>query len=209
MDHGESLGLRERKKLRTRQAIAAAAMRLFAEHGYDETTIAEIAAAADVSPRTFFSYFPSKEDVVFADVDDRLAEVRRRLTSRLAGESPLETIRRSVVDVMEALATEHGEYGAVQVQLIFERPPLQARALQRIHDAQREVEDALRELCPDIGEIDAVVVSGIAIGGMQSVIIHGRQHGYDPAKTRAALDRALAIMEHGMGSVTALASSRP
>jgi AcrR family transcriptional regulator len=119
MDHVvQSLGLRERKKLRTRQAIAAAALRLFAEHGYDETTIADIAAAADVSPRTFFSYFPSKEDVVFAEIDDRLAEVRERLAHRLAGESPLDAIRRGVVDVMEALATEHGRYGAVQVRLV-------------------------------------------------------------------------------------------
>jgi AcrR family transcriptional regulator len=101
-------GLRERKKLRTRQAIASAALRLFAERGYEETTIADIAAAADVAPRTFFGYFPSKEDVVFAEIDDRLAEVAERLR-RTSGETPMETIRRSIVDVLNAVVSEHGD----------------------------------------------------------------------------------------------------
>ncbi|MFC6880011.1 MULTISPECIES: TetR family transcriptional regulator [Actinomadura] len=203
MDHVET-GLRERKKRRTRWAIASAALRLFAERGYEETTIADITAAADVSPRTFFSYFPSKEDVVFTEIDDRLAEVAERLSDRPPGEPPLETIRRCVVDVTEAIVAEHGEYGAVQVRLILERPGLQARALQRLTATQEEIEARLHELCPGIDEIDAVAAAGIAVGGMQAVVVHCRRHGYEPASMRAALDRALTIVEHGLGSLTAL-----
>ncbi|MCP9967521.1 TetR/AcrR family transcriptional regulator [Actinomadura madurae] len=204
----ERAGLRERKKQRTRQALATAALRLFAERGYEETTIADIAAAADVSPRTFFSYFPSKEDVVFAEIDDRLAEVSERLR-RTSGEAPMETIRRSIVDVLEAVVAEHRDYGAVQVALVLERPGLRARALQRLLDAQEAIEALLRELCPGISEIDAVAASGIAVGGMQAVVAHCRREGYDPVSMRTALDRAVDLVENGLVSVDALSRPSP
>lgn len=208
MDHGEpdTLGLRERKKLRTRRTIALAAMRLFAERGYEETTIADIAKAADISPRTFFSYFPSKEDVVFAELDERLAEIRDQLDQRPQGETPLQSIRRGIVELMGALVSEHGDYAPVQVRLVLERPTLQARALQRMHEVQEEVEERIRELCPSIEEIDAVAAAGIAVGGIQAVITHCRRSGYEPADMRAALDRTLTTIERGLASIPALTS---
>ncbi|WP_051814937.1 TetR/AcrR family transcriptional regulator [Streptomyces iakyrus] len=65
-------GLRQRKKMRTRQALIEGALRLFAEKGYEQTTVAEIAASADIATRTFFSYFDSKDDIVFFDDRSRL-----------------------------------------------------------------------------------------------------------------------------------------
>jgi AcrR family transcriptional regulator len=87
-------GLRERKKQRTREQIIEAAMGLFAERGYHATTIADIAEAADVAPRTFFSYFPSKEAVVFHDVESELDGLAGALRDRLPAETAFDALRR-------------------------------------------------------------------------------------------------------------------
>src|SRR5687767_12101173 len=102
-------GLRERKKQRTRQQIIEAAMGLFAERGYHATTIADIAAAADVAPRTFFSYFPSKEAVVFHDVDRQLDSLAAALRDRLPGESVFEALRRWIDAIFDAEAGQEDE----------------------------------------------------------------------------------------------------
>lgn len=200
----EPAGLRERKKQRTRRTIAEAALRLFAERGYEETTIADIAAAADVSPRTFFSYFPSKEDVVFAEMDERLAEVRSRIAECPTGETPLQTMRRIVIDLMHAMAAQGGDYGAVPIRLVLDRPSLQARALTRIQDAEQEVVARLQELCPELDEVSSVVIAGATVGGLRATIQHCRAQGYDIEQTRVAVGQALAIVEEGLASVPAL-----
>jgi AcrR family transcriptional regulator len=201
MDH---MGLRERKKLRTRQAIAGAALRLFAERGYDETTISDIAAAAEVSPRTFFSYFPSKDDVVFAEMDERLADVRTRLAERPGGETPLATFRRVADALLQAIAAEDGEYGAIQIALILERPSLQAQALKRWSDAEDGFVEVLREIAPELDEVTAVTVIGLTFGGLRAAITYCRTQGYDPERTREATERALAIVEQILESVPAI-----
>jgi AcrR family transcriptional regulator len=88
------MGLRERKKAQTRAAIEEAAFRLFDERGYAATTVADIAAAADIAPRTFFAYFPSKEAVVFAQADQQLEALAATLGDRPEGETTFEALRR-------------------------------------------------------------------------------------------------------------------
>jgi AcrR family transcriptional regulator len=80
------LSHRERKKRQTRQKIVAVAVRLFAENGYVRTTLAEIAEGAEISPSTFFLYFPSKADVVFAAVDGMLEDLSARIVNRPPGD---------------------------------------------------------------------------------------------------------------------------
>lgn len=95
------LGLRERKKQLTYQAVSEAAISLFLERGFDKVSVAEVAAAADISKPTLFRYFPAKEDLVlhrFADHEDEPARV---VASRASGETPLDALLRHVLDGLE------------------------------------------------------------------------------------------------------------
>ncbi|HEV8683242.1 MAG TPA: TetR family transcriptional regulator, partial [Actinomycetota bacterium] len=91
-----TVGLRERKKLRTRAQLTDAALRLFTERGFDGTTIDDIVEAVEVSPRTFFRYFDSKEDVVIGFFDDMGEELRAMLAARPQREPPFTAVRRSL-----------------------------------------------------------------------------------------------------------------
>src|SRR6266849_3044960 len=86
-------GLRERKKRQTRGTIARVALELFSERGYHNTTLADIARAADVSTRTIFAYFPSKEDILFCDFPAMKDALARALAERPPGTDVLETLR--------------------------------------------------------------------------------------------------------------------
>ena len=102
-------GLRARKKRAAREAIAATARRLFAERGYDRVTVAEIAAAADVSEKTVFNHFPTKEDLAFAGREDGIAMFVTALADRPAGSSVLDvfrTLTRTVIDQFVAAGNE-------------------------------------------------------------------------------------------------------
>jgi AcrR family transcriptional regulator len=100
----ESVGLRERNKLRRREQITDAALRLFAERGFDGVTIDQIAHVADVSRRTFFRYFARKEDVLIAWKQQMADELRAALAGRPAGEPPLEAVHRALAEVAAGYA---------------------------------------------------------------------------------------------------------
>jgi AcrR family transcriptional regulator len=99
-DLGAESGLRDRKKLATRNAIREATFRLVAERGFARVTVEEIAAAAEIAPRTFFNYFPSKESVVFGDAQDTTDRLARSFLARPADETPIAALR--------AVLMEHG-----------------------------------------------------------------------------------------------------
>lgn len=100
------LGLRERKKLRTRQAILETAHALFAERGYDNVTVAEIADAVNIAPKTVFVYFPSKEDLVFCDEDQMRQRILGRLRDRRPDETPLEAMGSLIRELMAESGSE-------------------------------------------------------------------------------------------------------
>ena len=134
--------LRERKKLATRRVIRRVALELFAERGFSHVTVEDIAAAAEVSPRTFFNYFPSKEAVLFGADPGRAEELRVRLVHDLPGRSALEVLRAVLVDRAGRIAAELAELGgdpahwAAQMKAAQADPQL--RAAQAAHMAQVE-----------------------------------------------------------------------
>ena len=101
-----SPGLRERKKQKTRDTISKVALQLFADRGYEQTTIAEIADAAEVSPRTIFAYFPSKEDILFCDLPDAHERLARALRGRPEGVTALDVLREFIVASLDPDRTQ-------------------------------------------------------------------------------------------------------
>jgi AcrR family transcriptional regulator len=155
-DAGGSPTLTQRRMARTRRELAKAAGRLFASQGYDETTIEEIAAAAEVSPRTFYRYFAHKEGVVVAlaqfGLDDVLAELRRRLPGEPLPEALAETVA-TVVAKDQADPSGDGEAEArAFFQMVRQIPALRARWLDEIFQRQAELAEVLATAYPALAD---------------------------------------------------------
>ncbi len=140
-------GVPDRRR-RVREALTAAAIDLFQAKGFDETTVDEIAAAAGVGRRTFFRYFPSKEDVIFPDHEARLVRVAEVFATASADESPLSVACRAVHTVLEAYLDE----GVIAVQrygLTRDFPQLRAREIASAHTYNIAVTRYLRDRVGD------------------------------------------------------------
>lgn len=123
------LGLRERKKQRTREALINAAQELFCTHGFETTTIDQIAGSVEVSSRTFFRYFTSKEDVALALADEQITGVLTAFAAQPAGLPVLTAMQRAAVDVMRAQETDTRFHGLQHV--ISANPALTAARIER------------------------------------------------------------------------------
>jgi AcrR family transcriptional regulator len=126
-------GLRERKKRKTRESIQREAMRLFQGQGYEQTTVEQIASAVEISPSTFFNYFPSKEDVVLYDAYDPVVE--SLLLERPANE-PLSVALRRVLEAMGGIFDRDREIILARAKLWMEVPALRARLWGELEKAQ-------------------------------------------------------------------------
>ena len=134
-------GLRERRKRLTAAELEAAALRLFSERGFDSVTVDDIAAEADVSRRTFFRYFASKEDVLLADHFVQLARLRAAMADRPADEPILTALRNAILS-MTGDFEDRKEMVILRGRIMRNTPSLQARSL--VH--QRAWEDAMQEM---------------------------------------------------------------
>jgi len=182
-------GLRERKKQRTRDQIVEAAMRLFAERGYQATTIADIATAADVAPRTFFSYFPSKEAVVFHNVERDLDGLATALRDRLPGETVFDALRRWIDAMFEGWAADEQE-AVLRKRLCREDEGLanfQGGVMARIHELLREA--IARDLDEPPDALRPRLVAAAAVAALSSL-----DDSFD-REPPVAKDEALAVLD--------------
>lgn len=140
-----SIGRREENKQRTRSALEEAAARLFEERGFDATTVRDIAAAAGVGERTFFRYFPSKEDLVLQQVRDLIPGVMDRVRARPAREKPLTALREAIADWL-------AETGAPPTMLISGPPKGTEERNKEAHALMSDLEDAITEAFLDRSE---------------------------------------------------------
>ena len=120
MDASEEPGLRERKRMRTRETVRREAFRLFELNGYTQTTVDQIAEAADVSPRTFFRYFPTKESVLFND--DLLQPIIDAFLAAPEELSPVAAYRYAAAQVFSAMAGPEYEYLMARQRLLYSLP---------------------------------------------------------------------------------------
>jgi AcrR family transcriptional regulator len=163
-----TLGLRERKKIKTRAAIREHAMRLFKEHGYNETSVEQIAEAAEVSPSTFFRYFPTKEDVVLADDIDPI--VLQVLADQPADLPPMQAIRMAVAAVFEQLTPEDIDREVERQRLVYAVPELRQAMMTLLYRSIDMIASAVAARLgrsPDDFEVRvfAGAVAGAVLGG--------------------------------------------
>jgi AcrR family transcriptional regulator len=138
-----AIGLRERKKARTREALQEAAMARFARQGFEGTTVEEIAEACEVSPRTFFRYFPTKEDVLFADAAVRRERLLAVIAERPAGEPAFVALCAA----MRTLAADYRDDRDALVarsKIVAASPHLQVYKAEHQHGWEVEVVDVLQ-----------------------------------------------------------------
>ncbi len=198
------MGLRESKKLHTRQQIADEAMRLFVTRGFDHVTVAEVAAAAGVSQKTVFNYFPTKEDLFFDEVPKREAALVEAISGRGPGESILGALRRLQLGECPRLCSPAF---AAFARIIEESTALQAKELEVMaRFAQVLAETIQRELSVD--ERDARIAAGLLISVHRQLFRGARQQAlagkHGPAairRLRGDLERAYDLLEHGLGGL--------
>ena len=198
VDLPQPTSLRERKKARTRAAIREHALRLFREQGYDATTVEQIAAAAEVSPSTFFRYFPTKEDVILRDdFDDRAFEAFDRQPASL---SPIAAFRAAMRETIATFtAADWAEFQEMSA-IGMSNPQVRARM---VDEMSRMIESAVDALAKRTGrspaDLAVRVYAGALIGAIMAVMgPETYAEGTVDAQAFSRIDDALAVLESGL-----------
>ncbi|GGS78624.1 TetR family transcriptional regulator [Streptomyces cinerochromogenes] len=189
-------GLRERKKIKTREAIRVATYALIREQGYDATTIEQIADRAEVSPSTVFRYFPTKEDIVLTDEYDPL--MLEELRARPAAEPWTDSVRHVMHRAIDAMMAEDAEVARMRAHLAVQVPAVRSRMIESMSETGRLLRTALAErfaLAPD--GLEVRVCATALVAGLMEATMSWAENGFTD-DLRALLDRALDVLEHGL-----------
>jgi AcrR family transcriptional regulator len=210
---GMEMGLRERKKQQTRQLIADTAWRLFADRGFEQVTVAEVARQAQVAVATVFNYFPTKEDLFYDRLEAFEAQLVEAVRARAAGEPVLVAFRRHLLESGGLLVqVEAGDAQALERlrtlhRVIAASPALQAReqrAIARTADALAALLAAETHAAAD--DLRPQTVANALVGVQRALLDHVRRRvraDQEPARlaadVRRLARRAFALLEHGLG----------
>jgi AcrR family transcriptional regulator len=200
--------LRERKKLATRRSLRRHALDLVAQRGFMHVTVEDIAEAADVSPRTFFNYFPSKEAALFGADPERVAALRERVLHQAPGEPALSALRQVLVAEARVVTNELGELGGDPLDMLRRMKIVRAdphlRAAQSAHMAN--IEGALAEaLAERLGTDPArdpypALLASVATGAIRATTVFwassGGAYPLDQLTDRAFQALADGLPEH-------------
>ena len=196
----EALGLRERKKIRTRALIREQAMRLFIEQGYAETTVEQIAEAAEVSPSTLFRYFPSKERLMLVDDLDPL--ILTAFAEQPAELAVLPAFRQAIASVFGRLSASEREQEELRQRLIYSVPELRAALMDELIRTIGLLSQAVADrLGCDRDEFEVRVFAGALVGA-----VLGAVYGQPPRFPD--LFRAIDVLEAGFPLVWAADAAR-
>lgn len=175
--------LRERSKARRRAAITDAALRLFAERGYEETTLADVAELAEVAPRTISLYFPSKLDLALAYASDSACRFERELAGRAADETTLDIFRRFVQGEVQ----EHQLQKDLHQAMLRANPALRGAQTAQVRQAKRLAGVRVAEELGGSEDDVVVVLVGAAMDGVLTALLE--------LPLEPALDIAVQLLE--------------
>ena len=190
-----AIGLRERKKLRTRALIQKEAIRLFLERGFEATTIEEIAEAAEISPSTFFNYFPTKEEVVVQDDLDPL--ILAAFNAQPEGTHPIRALRDSMKTVFGQLTAEQDNVMRQRISLMSSTPALRSAMLTQFADLVDQIAELMAgRVGREPTDFAIRNLAGALLGVMMSALLIAAS---DPkADMIDVADRAMAHLEAGL-----------
>ena len=192
-----AVGLRERKKTQTRDALVAAAFDLFARKGYEHTTVDDIADAANVSPRTFFRYFATKDDVIFSGFAEAKAELLAALEARPTSEPAITSLRHAALAVSSRESDDVGATRTV-LGLLATTPSLTHTYLGLLGDIEAAVVGwAAGRLGTSTNDLRPRLVAAAGIAARRAAVDAWREQGY-AGDLQALLTEALDRMAKGL-----------